>query len=899
MASRHRMTLLAILLAGMGSAGSALAGLGPIHVLSSEGQPFEAEIPVVDEDPQGNVLVGLADRNKYPLVSTYSPSASVLKFSAIRKPDGSIQKILVRGPSRFDESLLRFAVEMSWPAGRLVREFEVDYLRDGPPRKDKPPVHDDTVKKTAVSPDQMPRLSSLGLGELKVKSKLGEPLVAELELFGTAVKQTDNIHVALSADSLQGAPSAEQLQLVASMSHQLTRSAAGKSMLLLKSTRVLTEPLLAFRLDVGAANVHAQKRYTLLLDPNGYTVEEHAVDSAAAHGAAHGGGKVQALKVYRVLHGDTLSLIAARMKGGGNQAETARRLYRNNPDAFIGGDVNRLRAGTALKYPAEWHMSSAGTPATHARPAQAPQPPSASAKPEAPSTPAVAAPEAVTLKPMVKPAGEQAKLAASASKPQASAPQLAAVKAVTPGSAADNVREDRLKNILQRQDQALQQAQQKTLELEQKIRNLQLAKAAEASAAAIASQNKAAASQPVAAVTATPTVQASRAMAASAPALAPVTASAPAIAAPKAAPASAPKPLAAKAPEPAAATDFLVDDVLASLRGNTTMIAGGAAVAALSALLLAQRRRQRKIATPDSQPEVKPVADNASLLTMGPLTTLMSGIKRGEGIDLASVDLIAEAEVYLAYGRTDQALEILREGLVREPMRQDLRYKLLEVLAMQSDKEGFVAEATTARGIFGKDSTLWMRVCELGHTLAPEHPLFDAQPVAAASPLDLQPVRVQTAAEEAVADAAATPAPADAASVPLDLAAELGALEPAPEQPLAMDFIEKPTAGPAALPPASDENPALSGLDAFASLGEQELESVVNQAPEPMLDMDFLSELPESVKLEPPAGQPEAAAPAPSAQSEANDKMELAKLYLEMGDKETAEALMKEAGQTA
>jgi pilus assembly protein FimV len=103
MASTHRMTLLALLLAGMGAAGSALAGLGPIHVLSSEGQPFEAEIPVVDEDPQGNVLVGLADRNKYPLVSTYSQSAPVLKFSAIRKPDGSIQKILVKGPSHFDE----------------------------------------------------------------------------------------------------------------------------------------------------------------------------------------------------------------------------------------------------------------------------------------------------------------------------------------------------------------------------------------------------------------------------------------------------------------------------------------------------------------------------------------------------------------------------------------------------------------------------------------------------------------------------------------------------------------------------------------------------------------------------------------------------------------------------
>ncbi|WP_159875635.1 FimV family protein [Aquitalea denitrificans] len=895
MASRHRMTLLAILLAGMGSAGSALAGLGPIHVLSSEGQPFEAEIPVVDEDPQGNVLVSLADRNKYPLVSTYSQSASVLKFSAIRKPDGSIQKILVKGPSRFDESLLRFAVEMSWPAGRLVREFEVDYLRDGPPRKDKQPGHDDTVKKTAVSPDQMPRLSSLGLGELKVKSKLGEPLVAELELFGTAVKQTDNVHVALAADSLQGAPSAEQLQLVASMSHQLTRSAAGKSMLLLRSTRPLTEPFLAFRLDVGAANVHAQKRYTLLLDPNGYTVEEHAADSGDADKPVRSVGKAQPLKIYRVLHGDTLSLIAARMKGAGNQAEAVRRLYRGNPDAFIAGDVNRLRAGTALKYPAEWHMANAVAPAMHAKAAE-PQvaPPAVASRADAPVKP-LGSPETITLKPMVKPPAVQTKAVASAAKPVASAPQVAAVKAVTPGKAVENAQEARLKNLLQRQDQALQQAQQKTQELEQKIRNLQLAKAAEASAAAIASQNKAVASQPADKAIVAHAAPASVAVAAPAPVAAQVPASAPTVASSKAAPASMPKPVVVKPPEEAAAPSFLVDDVLTGLRNNSTMIAGGAAVAALAALLLAQRRRQRKIATPESKPEGKPVPDNASLLTMGPLTTLMSGIKRGEGIDLASVDLIAEAEVYLAYGRTDQALEILREGLVREPMRQDLRYKLLEVLAIQSDKDGFVAEATTARGIFGKDSTLWMRVCELGRTLVPDHPLFDARPAPAVSPLDLEPVRVQAAADVPV-----TAAAHNAGSVPVDLAAELGALEPPPEEPLAMDFIEKEPAGPAPLPPATGQNTALSGLDAFASLGEQELESVANQAAEPMLDMDFLSDLPESVKLEPPVSKPAPAtpAPAPTPQSEANDKMELAKLYLEMGDKETAEALMKEAGQT-
>jgi pilus assembly protein FimV len=77
----------------------------------------------------------------------------------------------------------------------------------------------------------------------------------------------------------------------------------------------LTEPVLAFRLDVGAANVHAQKRYTLLLDPNGYAVEEHAAIVAIPTSRCIA-RKMQPLKVYRVPHGDTLSLIASRMKGG-------------------------------------------------------------------------------------------------------------------------------------------------------------------------------------------------------------------------------------------------------------------------------------------------------------------------------------------------------------------------------------------------------------------------------------------------------------------------------------------------------------------------------------------------------------------------------------------------------
>ncbi|WP_293764584.1 hypothetical protein [uncultured Aquitalea sp.] len=956
MASRNGLTLLAVLVAGMGSAAAAYAGLGPIRVLSSEGEAFEAEIPVVDEDPQGATQVNLADRNHYPLLSTYSASAGSLKFTLLRKPDGSPQKVLVKGPAQFSEPLLRFAVEMSWPAGRLVREFEVDYLRDGPRKKDKAPAHDEQVKKAVVSPDQMPKLSSLGLGELKVKSRLGEPLQAELELFGAAPKQTDQVSVQLHPAG-QAHASREQLQIIDSISHKLLVSPAGKRILQLQSGKPVNEPVLSFRLDVAAGNVRAQKQYTLLPDPTGYTVEERSVEQTASVP-----GRLQALKVYRVLKGDTLSSIASRMKGGGSQSEVVHHLYRSNPEAFVAGDVNKLKAGVALKYPAEWkvrptqpregaepklaEVQAKPAAAEKTPPAVKPVPPAKSAA--KPPVEAAAAPP-VTLKPMVKATPD----VVSAKAVPASAPVVNAVKEMKPASAAPQT--SRLQETLKQQDVALQAAQQKAKELEDKIRNLQqqaskpvsnYTPAPATETAAAAPSAKAAASTPAAKAVEKPAAESVKAavpapVAASAPETArvaapvtpPAAASAPATAA-VAVPASAPAPAAKPTPvksidNSAPAQESIVDDVLATLGDqNTLMYVGGGAVA-LGALLLAQRMRKRKQSSEPLLAGRQP-QESHSMLTLGPLTTLMSGLKRGEGIDLGSVDLIAEAEVYLAYGRIDQALEILREGLTREPMRQDLRYKLLEVLAMQPDKESFIAEATTARGIFGKDSTLWMRVCDLGQMLAPEHPLFAVAAPKMEPAVDLQPVRIAVPATPPVAEPASAVVEAPAAvkaepaalasnseqvaqemtaalrqleqhkpEVGLDLAAELGALhpEPKPEPMLDMSFLEQGVKGPAPLPPVEKEG--LSGLDAFASLGEAELESAVKaQTPEPMLSMDFLLDADEksplpSVKVPAPA---EPLSPAAKPRSEAEDKLELAKLYMEMGDKETAEALMKEAG---
>jgi pilus assembly protein FimV len=46
-----------------------------------------------------------------------------------------------------------------------------------------------------------------------------------------------------------------------------------------------------------------------------------------------------------------------------------------------------------------------------------------------------------------------------------------------------------------------------------------------------------------------------------------------------------------------------------------------------------------------------------------------------------NVDPLAEAEVYLAYDRREQAIQILEEALRGSPSRQDIRKRLAEVRA--------------------------------------------------------------------------------------------------------------------------------------------------------------------------------------------------------------------------
>lgn len=88
------------------------------------------------------------------------------------------------------------------------------------------------------------------------------------------------------------------------------------------------------------------------------------------------------------------------------------------------------------------------------------------------------------------------------------------------------------------------------------------------------------------------------------------------------------------------------------------------------------------------------------------------------------VDPVAEADVYLAYGRDLQAEEILREAVRTNPGRLAIHTKLLEIFAKRRDAKNFEATATHAFQLTGANSPDWTRICEMGMGFDPGNPLY-------------------------------------------------------------------------------------------------------------------------------------------------------------------------------
>jgi pilus assembly protein FimV len=133
-------------------------------------------------------------------------------------------------------------------------------------------------------------------------------------------------------------------------------------------------------------------------------------------------------------------------------------------------------------------------------------------------------------------------------------------------------------------------------------------------------------------------------------------------------------------------------------------------------------------------------------------------------IDTHEVDPIAEAEVYMAYGRDAQAEEILKEALTKDPARHEIHLKLLEIYANRKNLPAFESVATELYAALGGEMTpLWAKATDLGRKLDPNNPLY-AETAGANS---AAASHVATAADSQHAAAASVVAAAGMATVAL------------------------------------------------------------------------------------------------------------------------------------
>lgn len=96
--------------------------------------------------------------------------------------------------------------------------------------------------------------------------------------------------------------------------------------------------------------------------------------------------------------------------------------------------------------------------------------------------------------------------------------------------------------------------------------------------------------------------------------------------------------------------------------------------------------------------------------------------------ETGEVDPVSEADVYIAYGRYQQAEELLGQAMQRDPGRLALKHKLLEVhyATRNGDKFAALAQEMSEAGQDAVDEDAWSRAQDMGRELQPDNPLFAA-----------------------------------------------------------------------------------------------------------------------------------------------------------------------------
>nr|WP_307718488.1 FimV/HubP family polar landmark protein [Massilia timonae] len=588
--------------------------------------------------------------------------------------------------------------------------------------------------------------TAAGLGKLTVLSALGQPLRAEIELTAGAGEDPASMAVKLASPEAFRAANIEFNPALLSLRFAVEER-GGRQVIRVSSTQPLNEPFVDMLLELTWNNGRLVREYTFLLDPAEMRTTQPAQVAAAPQNrpaaprasstpaapaasaataapaeeariaAARRGAERQAREAqaraaqdsYRVRRGDTLSGIALDVKPADISLDMMLvALYRANPDAFIGNNMNRLKSGQILSIPDADSVrggasqgEARGVVVAHAADFDAYR--NKLAGQVASSAPSATPQGGQSASGRVTARVEQQPTAVSEAQDKLQLSKATPGGAGAPADGTASVEDTVAK------ERELAQAEARVKELERNVNELE-------NLMTVPSRGGAEAEQAAAAAAATAAAEK-----------------------PAAKPAPRPRP-----PKPAPAEEkSFVDTIL----DNMLYIGAGALVLLLAALGISQRRKRNAQA-------VKPVPAEPSVLGVpGASAHSLFAESGGQSVDTNNsvfnssfapsasqldtneVDPVAEADVYIAYGRDAQAEEILKEALRVHPERHPVRLKLLEIYATRKDVRAFEAQARELHAFTGGQGDEWAQAAALGLSLDPNNPLYaNAAPASSPTP---------------------------------------------------------------------------------------------------------------------------------------------------------------------
>ncbi|MBB6341905.1 pilus assembly protein FimV [Pseudomonas fluvialis] len=624
---------------------------------------------------------------------------------------------------------------------------------------------------------------ALGLGEINLKSALNQPLSAEIALMEVRDLASGEVVSTLASPEEFSKAGVDRQYFLTDLKFTPVIKPNGQSVIRVTSSKPVREPYLNFLVEVAWPTGRTLREYTILLDPPLYSPQAAAAPQMpvaapvtrpqvpvaaapvskptySAPAPRPAAAPVATSRIegnqYKTTGNDTLWEIAARVRPNSSVSvhQTMLAIQDLNPDAFLAGNINRLKNNQVLRLPDEQQIKARSQAEAIAQVAEqntawregravAAAPAGTRQLDATKRASAGAAPAKVERQDSLKlVAADSGKAAGGSEKGAAEAKALNDKLAVTKES-LDSTRsenaelKDRMGDLQSQLDKlqklvALKDAQMAKLQADLAAKDKVAAAPAapvKPAAPAVAEPAKAEASKPVAAAPAaskpaeTKPVQVKpveAAPAAAKPAQAdfnyaeePAKPAAPVAkpaAVPAAKPAEAAKPVApvkpavqpAKpvvAPAPAEPVSF-IDELMANplLLGAA---GGGALLLLLVGLMVLSRRNAMKEtelqSTLAGRTEESLEADldmpesSFEGLSEEPQSALAEAEE--ERVTPQTGDPLAEADIYIAYGKFSQAADLLHNAINQEPQRSDLRLKLMEVLAEMGDREGYQRQA--------------------------------------------------------------------------------------------------------------------------------------------------------------------------------------------------------------